>query len=160
MRVICLLFLNLLLVGVVVANDEKALPDSPKPKPEVLNVTRQQLVERSVLNRRVFLAGVFALAASKTADAVTTRILLNNGGKELNPVFGKHPSASRQAVTNLGFFATQVGVFYLTEHNKNKYVRLAGRLWISSVVAQHSYLAVCNSKLDPHGTKSCPSFIF
>ncbi len=58
-------------------------------------------------NRRLFIAGVSLLAASKTADAITTRQLLDRGGWENNPLFGRHPSPAKHAGINLGIFAAQ-----------------------------------------------------
>ena len=85
-------------------------PDAPKPKHD----------------RKVFIVGTALLAASKTADAITTRQLLDRGGWENNSVFGLHPSPAKQSLINLGFFAAQSGVFYLTEHNRHAWVRWAG----------------------------------
>jgi len=69
------------------------LPDAPKPKP------------RQHLNKKLFAAEVSLLAAAKTADAINTRRLLDNGGWENNPVFGRHPSPAKQAGINLALFA-------------------------------------------------------
>jgi hypothetical protein len=66
---------------------QKPLPDPPKP------------------NKKVFVAGVSLLAAAKTADAITTRQLLDGGGWENDPVFGRYPSPAKQAGINLAFFA-------------------------------------------------------
>lgn len=61
--------------------------------------------------------------ASKTADAVTTRRVLDlPGGYENNPTFGRHPSPLKHAGINLGFFAAESGVFYLTERNRHAWV--------------------------------------
>ena len=56
----------------------------------------------SRFNRRAFVAGVSLLAASKTADATTTRQLLDRGGLENKPLFGRHPSSAKQAGINAG----------------------------------------------------------
>lgn len=87
----------------------KPLPDAPKP------------------NRKVFLAGVSLHAAAKTADAITTRQLLDRGGWENNPVFGRHPSPAKQAGVNLAFFAGESARFYVTEHNRHAWIRWTGR---------------------------------
>ena len=56
----------------------------------------------SRFNRGAFVAGVSLLAASKTADATTTRQLLDRGGLENNPLFGRHRSSAKQAGINAG----------------------------------------------------------
>lgn len=73
-------------------------------------------------NRKAFIAEVSLLATAKTADAITTRQLLDRGGTELKPIFGSNPSPAKQSLINLGFFAAQSGVFYLTEHNRHAWV--------------------------------------
>ena len=88
------------------------------------------------------------LAGSTVADAVTTRQLLNRGGFERNPLFGKNPSPAKQAGINAVFFAGSVTAFYFTEKSHNRFVRWAGRSWIGLQTAQHSYLAACNSGIN------------
>ena len=58
------------------------------------------------------------LAAPKTADAITTRQLLDRGGSENNPTFRRYPSPAKQAGIKAGIFAAQSFAFYLTEHNR------------------------------------------
>ena len=111
------------------------LIESPKPKP----------------NRRTFIIGVTALAAAKTADAITTRQLLNRGGWENNPEFGRHPAPARQAGINAAWFAAQSFLFYKTENSSNRYIRWIGRGYISFAIVQHAHLAACNSAIDTHG---------
>ncbi|HEX8882228.1 MAG TPA: hypothetical protein VF749_19435 [Candidatus Acidoferrum sp.] len=60
-------------------------------------------------NRRLLVAGISLLAASKTTAASTTRQLLDRGGRELNPVFGQHPLPATQAGINAEIFAAQSG---------------------------------------------------
>lgn len=88
------------------------------------------------------------LSASKTADAITTRQLLDRGGHENNPLFGPHPSPAKQSLINLGFFAAQAGVFHLTERNRHAWVRWAGRVWLGHVVVEHSRVAACNAGIN------------
>lgn len=126
------IILILLLFPLFSSAQEKVLPDAPKP------------------NRRTFIIGVAALAAAKTADAITTRQLLDRGGWENNPEFGRHPTPARQVGINAAWFAAQAFLFYKTEKSSNRYVRWIGRGYISFSVVQHARLAACNSTVDPH----------
>jgi hypothetical protein len=111
-----------------IAPIEKVKIDSPKPKAD----------------RRIFWTGVSLLAASKTADAITTRRLLNEGGWETNPVYGHNPTAARQAGINAAFFAAEVGAFYLTEHSRYRWIRWTGRTYVGLLVANHCELTAGN----------------
>jgi hypothetical protein len=125
---------------------QKPLPDAPKPK-----TTRAS----------IFVAGVSLLAAAKTADAITTRQLLDRGGQELNPIFGKHPSPAKQAGINAGIFAAQSFAFYLTERNRHAWVRWTGRALLAHVVIDHSQAAACNAGIDTHGpARNCGPLVF
>lgn len=115
---------------------------------------------RPKADRRIFWAGVSALAASKTADAITTRRSMNRGGWENNPIFGSHPTPARQAGINAAFFASQVGVFYLTEHSRNHWIRWTGRTYIGLVSANHIDLAVQNAVNTGTSRSSHPLFPF
>ena len=64
----------------------QSLPDAPKPKPAIKH-----------FNSRVFVGGVSLLAASKTADAITTQQLLDRGGWEGNPLLGRHSNPAKQS---------------------------------------------------------------
>lgn len=75
------------------------------------------------------------------------------GGYENNPTFGRHPSPLKQAGINLGFFAAESGVFYLTERNRHAWVRWAGRAFVGHAILEHSRMAACNSGLNPQGTQ-------
>ena len=138
------LLLSLLLLSLfyspVHAQDK---PESPKP------------------NRKLFVAGVSLLAAAKTADAITTRQLLDRGGWENNPIFGRHPSPAKQAGINLGFFAAQSGLFFLTEHNRHRWVRWTGRAFLAHAVIEHSRLAACNAGIDTDAPviRNCSPFV-
>jgi len=92
-----------------------------------------------------FRIGVSLLAASTAADAITTRQLLNRGGWENNPIFGKYPSPARQAGINLGFFAGQSALFYYTERNRHSFVRWTGRAYLGYVIFEHARMAACNA---------------
>ena len=64
---------------------EKPLPDAPKPKPCVH------------FNKKIFVAGVTLLAAAKTADAITTRHVLNRGaGRMIRFLAAIHRRQSKQ----------------------------------------------------------------
>ena len=145
----------LLLTPVYTGADE--LPDAPLPK--TFDAVRVEAARRPPqLNRRVFLTGAISLAAAKAADAITTRQLLNNGGVELNSIYGRHPSVGRQVGVNLGFYAAQTTAFYFTERSRSRWVRWAGRTWLTGVVVNHAQLAACNARIDPRGTEKCSSF--
>jgi len=124
---------SLLLAMCVPAISAQSLPDAPKPKPD----------------RRVFWAGVSLLAASQTADAISTQSLQNRGGWENTPEFGRHPSPGRLAAVNTLFFAGQTALFHKTESSPRWYVRWGGRAYIGLVIADHIQLAACNSKINP-----------
>ena len=110
---------------------QKPLPDAPKP------------------NRTIFVAGASLLAGAKTADAITTRQLLDRGGWELDPNFGSHPSPAKQAGINAGIFAAQSLAFYLTERNRHSRTSAD---WQSALLAhavvEHLHLAACNAGID------------
>lgn len=101
-------------------------------------------------NRKAFIAEVSLLAAAKSADAITTRQLLDRGGWEGNPLFGRHPSPAKQAGINLGIFAAQSGLLYLTEHNKHAWVRWTGRAFLAHAIEEHTRLAACNAGINTH----------
>ena len=100
------------------------------------------------------MTGVSLLAAAKTADAITTRQLLNQGGWENDPVFGRHPSPAKQAGISLAFFAGESVLFYLTEHNRHSWVRWTGRAFLAHSVIEHSRAATCNSGIDAHAPQA------
>ena len=119
------------------------LPQEPKP-----------VIRAPHFNRKAFIAEVSALAASQTADAISTRRSLDlpgNRGSELNPLFGPHPSPAKQAGINAAIFAGEAGLLYATEHNRHAWVRWAGRAYIGFSILEHSYLAACNA--GPRGCK-------
>jgi hypothetical protein len=103
------LLFAILTLAIPLYAQEKSLPEAPKP------------------NKKIFVAGVALLAAAKTADAITTRQLLDGGGWENDPVFGRHPAPAKQAGINLALFAGESAVFYVTERNRHAWVRWTGR---------------------------------
>ncbi|HEX8880459.1 MAG TPA: hypothetical protein VF749_10545 [Candidatus Acidoferrum sp.] len=141
MHVFCTIFL---LLAIPALAQEHSLPDSPKPKAEA---------PKPKHDRKVFVTGVSLLAASKTADAITTRRLLDRGGWKNNPVFGRHRSPAKQAGRNAGILAAQSALFLLTEHNRHARVRWAGRAFIGHAILEHSRMAACNAGLNPQGTQ-------
>jgi hypothetical protein len=106
-------------------------------------------------NKKVFVAGVSILAAAKTADAIATRQLLDGGGWENNPVFGRHPSPAKQAGINLAFFAGESALFYFTEHNRHAWIRWSGRAFLAHSVLDHAHAAACNAGLSRTTPGSC-----
>ena len=118
----------LLFAGIASAQEK---PDCPKPKAD-----------------KTFWIGTVALAGAKTFDAIETRQLLDRGGWENNPVYGRHPSPAKQAGVNAAFFAGEATLFYFTEHSKRRWVRWTGRAFLTHDIAEHSFLAACNAGID------------
>ena len=106
-------------------------------------------------NKKIFVVGVSLLGAAKTADAITTRRSLNQGGWENNPVFGRHPSRAWQAGVNLAFFAGESAVFYLTERNHHASIRWAGRAFLPDSIIEPSQAAACNVGLNRNTPGTC-----
>lgn len=67
-----------------------------------LHAQEKPKLEVPRFSRKVFMACASRLAASKTADAIATRQLLDRGGVELNPVFGRHPSPAKHVGNQCG----------------------------------------------------------
>ena len=134
----------LLLFASITCAQAKPLPAAPNP------------------NGKIFAAGISLLAAAKTADAITTRQLLDRGGWENDPVFGRHPSPTKQAGINLAFFAGESAVFYLTEHNRHAWIRWTGRAILAYSIVEHSQAAACNAGINTHvpGVQNCGPLVF
>lgn len=135
MRVYCTFFfclLALLLYAAVTPLQAQEKPDAPKPKHDC----------------KVFIAGVSLLAASATADAITTRQLVDRGGWENNPVLGRHPSNARLTGEFVAEFAAQALVFHFTERSHRPWLRWLGRTAIGITIEEHSRLAACNAGVD------------
>jgi hypothetical protein len=96
-------------------------------------------------------AGVSLLAAAKTADAITTRQLLDRGGWENDPAFGRHPSPAKRAGINAALFAGESALFYLTEHNRHSWIRWTGRAFLAQSVVDYSHAAACNAGIRTNG---------
>ena len=127
----CLLLLLLLLFWPTSCNGQEK-PDAPKPKRDC----------------RVFIVGTALLAASKTADAITTRQALDRGGVEANPIFGRHPSPAKQAGVNAIVFAGQVLAFHFTERSRKPWLRWVGRVGLGFQIEEHIRAAACNAHID------------
>ena len=140
------------------------LPEMPEPKVETARPTVSVPVrphnDIHRFDKRVFWSMTGALAASQIADTLTTESVINHGGHEQNPIFGQHPVPVPYAMTNLGIFAAQVGIFYLTEHSKHPSIRWTGRAFITAVTVNHAHLAACNASINPHDpTQKCSGFM-
>ena len=119
----------------------QGLPDAPKAKVEGAPVPKR--------SNKIFWLGTAALAASKTFDAVTTRRLLDNGGHENNPVFGRHPSPAKLGLVNAAFFAGETFLYYKTERSERRWLRWIGRAAIAFTVEEHVRMGACNAGLPP-----------
>src|SRR5271157_451073 len=139
-----LLFAAFALASPLLSNE---LPDAP-----VAKVQPAHPIEHHA--HAVFFSGVSLLAASQLADAVTTRQLLDRGGWETNPIFGKYPSPGRQAGMNLVLFAARTTTFYFTERSHRAWVRWTGRALLGEIIVNHAQLAACNAGIDVHGVAS------
>lgn len=128
----------LLLLFCPLARAQKELPDAPKPN-----------------DKKIFIIGTAALAAAKSYDAITTQQLLNRGGVEMDPLFGRHPSSARIAGINAAMFGAESFAFYLTEHSHKRWIRWLGRGYISYSIADHIRAGVCNSGIHPPSNQSC-----
>ena len=113
------------------AQGTKTLPEAPKPH----------------FDRRVFFIGVGALAAARTFDAIETRRVLDRGGSENNPVFGRHPSPTKQGLINAAFFAGESFLFYKTERSNKRYVRWTGRVNLSFTTGEHLRYGACGAAM-------------
>jgi hypothetical protein len=113
------------------AQGTKPLPEAPKPH----------------FNRRVFFIGISALAATRTFDAIETRRLLDRGGSENNPVFGRHPSPTKQGLITAAFFAGESFLFYKTERSHKRYLRWAGRINLSFTTEEHLRYGACGAAM-------------
>jgi hypothetical protein len=96
------------------------------------------------------------LAAAETADAISTRRVLDAGGHENNSLLlGRHPSPAKQAAVTAGLFAVQVVIFRLTERNRHAWVRWTGRAVLGGEIVVHAQLATCNARIGPR--ERCPA---
>ena len=124
----------LLLVAPALAQDK---PEAPKPKHD----------------RKVFGIGVSLLAASATADAISSRQVVDRGGWENNPVLGRHPSNARLAGGFVAEFAAQALAFHFTERSRHRWLRWLGRSYIGLTIEEHSRLAACNAGINGQPTQ-------
>ena len=96
----------------------------------------------------MFWIGTTLLAASKTADAITTRQLLDRGRVELNPVFGRRPSPGTRAAVYAVFFAGQVIAFHFAEKSRKPWIGWVGGVGLGFQIEEHIRAAACNSQID------------
>jgi hypothetical protein len=99
----------------IVANDSHLI-DAPIPaeadsshirssccgviQPHLLGLAPARLVSRHVIDRTfILLSGLFV--GTVVADAESTKFALDHGGRELNPIFGAHPSRARMYGTTM-----------------------------------------------------------
>jgi hypothetical protein len=124
------------------------LPDAPTPVVAGLQTRESNLTDLKVghYNRRIFIAGVSLLGASKSADMWSTRIALDKGRAENNPFFGQHPSTGRLVGIQAANFIGESAAFYMTERSRHAWIRWSGRAFVGLVVVNHSMLAACNAK--------------
>lgn len=97
------------------------LPDAPRPK---------------VLDRKFILASG-ALAASAAFDMTETKLLLDRGGVEYNPAFGRHPSTARLVGVASAWFA---GYVVLSYELKKHHPRAFRHWWIPLAIETADHL--------------------
>lgn len=118
--------------------------DAPKPKHD----------------RKEFIVGTALLAASKTADAIISRQLLDCGGVEQNPFFGPRPSPAKQAGVNAAIFAGEVLAFHFTERSRKPWIRWLGTAAIGLETEEHirafAHNAELNTQTGPRGCRLVP----
>lgn len=114
--------------------------------------------------KKVFWIGTASLAGAKAFDAFETRRILDSGGWESNPFYGKRPSVGRQVAVNSLSLAGQAVLFHFTEKSKHKVVRWLGRGYVGYAVAEHAYLGACAATMEVHpqtANRSCAKpFLF
>jgi hypothetical protein len=127
------------------------LPDMPQPKLESVALLVQSETPtkpRHEVNRKVFWTETSLLAGAFTADGATTAAVISRGGIETNPFFpGKRPSNAQIAGIQAALFATQAGIFSLTERSRKPWVRWTGRALIGASIISHAATAGCNGSL-------------
>lgn len=112
-------------------------PDTPPPK-----------LEARVLDKKFYFV-IGALAAAKTADAITTERVLSRGCHESNPLFGPYPSSGRIAGLDVAAFAIESGTAYLLKRysRKHRWARYAWPIAPARQTALHIYWAAHNEGL-------------
>jgi hypothetical protein len=123
-------------------------PDKPRKQSK----SRRSELEAHypTFNKKIYFAGIALLGASRAADAWTARNDLRQGlsfdtslfGSQ---VYGAHPSELRQSVVTGAFYAVDAFGFYLTEHSRNRWVKLAGRGTLGFLIVNHARSASCNA---------------
>lgn len=119
---------------------EKADPFKIEPKP----IAKPP---KTVDKKFYFVVGV--LAASMTADGISTKRDQDRGCREMNPMLGPHPSVARASAVAVGAYAAEVGVAYLLKK------KLRDHKWLRDIWAvqpiyqstEHARLAYGNEQL-------------
>lgn len=139
--------LLILLSFLVIPATANELPEMPVPR--VQNEPKPAAVR---LDKRIFLAGTLLLAAAQAADAITTRQCLDRGTcHETDPFYGaRYPSAGRQAGLGIAYFGAQVGFFYFSEGNPNRFVRWIGRTMMMGFIVGHAVEAEKGARIRPN----------
>jgi hypothetical protein len=133
-----------------------SLPDNPLPHVATdasYQPAPKPAGEQHKFSKRIYFALLAVNGAATTADYITTCHGLDNGGWEKNPVFGRRPSDGRIVMVGAALFAAQSAVLYVTEHNRHKWVRTAGRIGTLAVTEGHAQAAVCNAT-------GCTAYVF
>lgn len=131
------------------------LPDAPTPKTDAVRIEPPKRESIHKFNKKVFYTGVGLMAAVQTADAITTRQVLNIGGSEKNHLFGTHPGVGTQAGINLGIFAARSTVFYFTEKSSHRWIHWTGRTALGMAIVNHTSLAACGADIAGGGRPTC-----
>jgi len=101
-------------------------PDCPKPKP---------VAPAARVADAKFWTAMGVLGTSAAADYIATRQVLDRGGYEKNPIFGRHPSVARQVAIGGAYFAGEVLLAYELKKFGRRH-RWARHLWLIDPVAQ------------------------
>jgi hypothetical protein len=122
----------------------------PEKQPKPSKLRRSELETRPRFNKKIYFTGIALLGASRAADAITARNDLRQGmsfNTSLfgSQVYGAHPSELRQSVVTGAFYAVDAFGFYLTEHSRNRWVKLAGRGTLGFLIVNHARSASCNA---------------
>lgn len=127
------LLLSLTYIGAVRADE---LPTAPIPNGTVIvKLNQPPRIMRERVADRKFWTMVGILGAAKAADLVTTQRLLNRGGYETDPIYGRHPSSARLAAVTAGYFGAEVvGAWLLKRYGRHH--RWAQVLWLGEPAFQ------------------------
>ncbi len=90
-------------------------------------------------SRKIFLAGTAALAISSSFDWTTTVGCIQRGCQEDSSrwAIGPHPNSSGITRFASAWLAMQTTTFYFTERSRHRWVRWAGRAYVTYSVIDH-----------------------